>query len=75
MLIGNLCKFDHCAVGLVVEGGGVQDLRRRFAMGRSEQGRARLGEAHSLRAGACAAVGGAGEARHELAARVLQADR
>ena len=52
MLIGNLCKFDHCAVGLVVEGGGVPDLRRRFAMGRSERGRARLGETHSLRAGA-----------------------
>ena len=28
LLIGNLCKFDHCAVGLVVEGGGVPDLRR-----------------------------------------------
>ena len=42
LLIGNLCKFDHCAVGLVVEGGGVPDLRRRFAMGRSERGRARL---------------------------------
>ena len=38
MLIGNLCKFDHCAVGLVVEGGGVQDLRRRFAMGRRQTG-------------------------------------
>ena len=38
LLIGNLCKFDHCAVGLVVEGGGVQDLRRRFAMGRRQTG-------------------------------------
>jgi len=38
VLIGNLCKFDHCAVGLVVEGGGVQDLRRRFAMGRRQTG-------------------------------------